>query len=390
MTRKDLVVRRIIYDFHPMWFVSTMGTGISSLVLYNFPYPSQWLRVCSYIMFAICLGLFLFLNSLLIICLFMYPSKVKRMFLNVGESVFFGCYSMGFSSIISYLHNITGRRWVTTIYTLWIINIAVSLFTAWCVTFLIHWKSPVQPHEIHISFLLPVVSQNVVAAIGGAIYPTLHPNLRLPNIIISYMCWANGIALTGWVVGVYFWKLYVYKIPLGSNNGFVAFLPVGAFGQGAYGVMLICDNFRLYLRQTNPSFLQIGNGTVMIENNNILIGEAVKYMGLLLGLFLVSNGYYFTFNAALSVIVSGSNGFTKAWWGCTFPLGTMALSNHALYTLFDLKAFRVVSTIYSVVLVLITISCLIGSVIYEFPHEVYRKINQEDTQLTSQVLKPEV
>lgn len=378
ITRKQLILKRVVSDFHPMWFASTMGTGISSLALYNFPYEAYWLRVCSYIMFAICVLLFLFYNVLMIAAAIWFPHKYKIILLNVGQSVFLGCYSMGFSSIISYLHFITGEDWVTALFVLWIINIAISLFSAWVVTFLIHWKASIQPQEIHISYLLPVVSQNVVAAIGGVLYSTLHPNLKLPNIIISYLCWSNGIALTGWVVGVYMWKLYVHKIPMERNNGFVAFLPIGAFGQGSYAAMLICDNFRDYLQKENPKFLQIGTDAAQITSNNHIVGQAVKYLGLFIGLFLVSNGYFFTFNAVCSLFAAGVDKFTKGWWACTFPLGTMALSNHALYTLFGFEAFRAVSAIYSVALVLITIVCLIGSVIYEFPHEIYRSIEEEE------------
>lgn len=357
----------VITDFHPIWFASVMGTGISSTILYTFPYPAYWLQICSYLMFAVCCLLFIFYNVILVIAAWRYPEKWRSMFTDVTQSVFFGCYSMGFSSIILYLHNITGHRWVTALYTLWLINIGISLGTAWVITFFVHWKGSIQAHEIHISILLPVVSQNVVAAVGGALYETLHPNLKLPNIIISFLCWGNGIAFTGWVVGVYMWKLYVHKIPLGKNNGFATFLPVGAFGQGAYGIMLICDNFRDYLQKENPKFINIGLEEVALQNNNLIIGEAIKFVGMLAGLFLVSNGYYFTFNAVCSVVATGVNKFTKAWWACTFPLGTMSLANHTLYTLFGFRAFRVVSAAYSTFLVLITTVCIFGSLIYETP-----------------------
>ncbi|GMM35470.1 Ssu1 protein [Saccharomycopsis crataegensis] len=378
MSRTQLILKRVVQDFHPIWFASTMGTGISSTILYNFPYPAYWLKVCSYIMFAVCCLLFIFFNLILVVAAFKYPQKWKHMLLNVGQSVFFGCYSMGFSSILSYLHNIVGEDWATALFVLWIINIAISLFTAWIITFLVHYKGEVQPHEIHISFLLPVVSQNVVAAVGGVLYDILHPNLKLPNIIISYLCWANGIALTGWVVGVYIWKLYVHRIPLAKNTGFVAFLPVGAFGQGAFAVMIICDNFRNYLQDIDPKFLQIGLDDASIVNNNLIVGQSLKYLGLMVGLFLVSNGYFFTFNAVASVWGAGVDRFTKGFWACTFPLGTMALANHELYTLFGFRAFRVVSAVYSTVLVLITTFCIFGSLVYEFPHEIYRPIKQED------------
>lgn len=43
----------LIKGFTPGLFVTVMGPGVSSSILYNFPNPSRWLEICG----ALCLGL---------------------------------------------------------------------------------------------------------------------------------------------------------------------------------------------------------------------------------------------------------------------------------------------------------------------------------------------
>lgn len=370
-SRKEVVVRGLLRGFRPMWFVTTMGTGISSLVLYNFPWQAHWLKYCSYVMFGICCVLFVFLSIICAASCFVYPEKIRQMFLSVQEAPFWGCFSMGFSSIVAYLHLITGKSWVTALFVFWIINITVSIGTSAGLTFLLHLQAEIKPERIHLALLLPVVSQNVVATVGGTIYTTIHPNLRLFTIIAALLCWGNGMALTAWICGVYFWKLYVHKIERGPNNGFSAFIPIGAFGQGAYGILLLTDAFRDYVVVKDPWFLSYSKSSEALPDNSLIVGEISRYLGLFIAIFLVSNGFYFTLNAIFTVIATGSNGYSSLWWASTFPLGTMALSTGELYRMFGFGAFRIVSAIYGVILILMTITCLLGSAVYDFPHEIY-------------------
>lgn len=383
--RSKYILETIVNDFHPMWFTSSMGTGISSLVLYNFPYYGYWLRICSYIMFACCVLLFLFFNIILIVSIFTFPRKWKALVFDINQNVFSGCYSMSYSSILGFLGLITSHDWTTALFTLWIINIAMSIGAAWFIIFVIHWKSNIETKDIHLSYLLPAVAQNVVASIGAGLYERLHPNLKLPNLILSFLCWSNGVALTFLIFSVYLWKLYVYKFPL--NNPQSQFLIVGALGQASYFCNLFGINFYNYLVTYNPKFLTFNVESV---SNHLLIslvdiltllGQTVKLMFLFVSMFLVSNGYHFTVNALISIAVSKNYKFSKAWWSVTFPLGTMALANRELYTVFGFRAFRVVSAVYSVLLVLITTYCLIMSLIFEFPSLVfaYKADNDADS-----------
>lgn len=368
-SRRSLLTEHFIGQFHPRWFVMTMGTGISAVVLYNFPWEATWLRYCSYPMFACAAVLFVLLNGAFILSCFLYPQNVPALFHDVSKSVFWGCYSMGLSSIISYLHYITGESWVTALFTLWLINVALSIGTSLVVTFLVHFKGHMKPENLHISILLPVVAQNVVATAGGVLYETMHPNLQTFNLIAAFLCWSNGMALTGWVISLYFWKLYTHKIDIGYNEGFAAFIPIGAFGQGAFALLIITDSFRSYLREHNPGFLNSDPYNSMLPAHAVIVGEGVRYIGFFVALFLLSNGFYFTLHAILCLIATKCRGYSSAWWSASFPLGAMALGCREVWKLFDLGAFRVVSVIYSVSLLLVTLASLGGTAIFDFPHQ---------------------
>lgn len=358
----------LINNFHPQWFVTVMGTGISSVALHTFPYPGFWLTVCSYIMAAICLALFVFLNVIMVIYIVNDRHRARLLLLDHSKSLYFGCYCMGFSTIISSLHNITNQRWAIFVYVLWLVNIGMALFAAWIVLFIIQWKLKITTLQLDLTFLLGVVSLVVVGSTGGVIYPLLPETLKLSNIVISWLCWCNGVSLVCWYLTLYYWRLYVHKIALAHNSGLSAILPIGFCGQSSYGVMVILNNLKDYITR-HPA------QNIHVENANLVVGEAIKYFGFFLGLFLVSNGYYFTFKAVFNISATGLKGYTRGWWSGTFPLATMSLANHLLYEYYGQKTFKIICAIYSASAILITVISLIGSLVFEFP---YRNLQSLD------------
>lgn len=75
-----------------------MGTGIVSILLHNLPYNARWLRYISYIFFALNTTLFVafLIMSILRYCL--YPRIWGAMIAHPGQSLFLGCFPMGFAS----------------------------------------------------------------------------------------------------------------------------------------------------------------------------------------------------------------------------------------------------------------------------------------------------
>lgn len=397
----EVIDNRLILGFHPAYFVTVMGTGISSAILYNFPYPAHWLRICSYIMWATAIFFFLSTTIFCIIAMIKHPKKLVTFNTDPAVAPFMGAYSMGFTTLVNFLYFVTGKSWIIGIYCLWWIAVILSLYTA-CVIFYFALVAKnksfpqIPTQNLHATLLLPIVTLTVVASSGGIFTPELPTNnLKMSTMVICYILWSNAIALAFIIITIYFWKLFVHKIP-NTAMVFTSFLPVGVLGQGAYGIQLLGVNMHKFI-QDNYADISLAQLSYMGSESMIdahqqdlamIIGNIILYMCTMISLFLTSFGYFCTFIAVISCLSKispfckcpnknicyaretshiikdrfiGLVRFNKTFWALTFPLGTMALSNNELHKVFNnLKAFRVIGTMYSVSLVLITLGCLIG------------------------------
>ncbi|KAG5912708.1 hypothetical protein E4U61_008035, partial [Claviceps capensis] len=89
--------RRIVRNFAPSWFAVNMGTGIVSATLHNLPYNGPWLQCISYIFFGLNVLLFVTFLGLSIARYTMYPRLWGAMIAHPGQSLFLGCFPMGFA-----------------------------------------------------------------------------------------------------------------------------------------------------------------------------------------------------------------------------------------------------------------------------------------------------
>ncbi|SCW03630.1 LAFE_0G14708g1_1 [Lachancea fermentati] len=396
------LMRRYIDGFSPFWFVTVMGTGISSDILHSFPYEAYWLRICSYIMFAIACLLFL---TLLAICIANLVTTVKRnsltaycekFFLDSTHNVFWGTFPMGLITILNFIFQLCSRelkgtisadRLIRTIYVLWWFDLVVSLGTAWGVTFLI-WKSfhgaDCSPHDciqtkvmrekLQSVLLLPIVPLVVVCSSGSLFVMSdlftknMTRNIQLVTLVIIAMVWLHALLLVVFITTIYFWNLYVNKIPK-ITAIFSMFLVIGPLGQGSFGILLLTDDVKLYTEQYYRLDLSDFDSRVI----QVAVTWSFKVAGVVLSLMLISTGIFFTIITLMSIAsyVHSKDSdikihkFHKGWWAMTFPLGTMALGTNEFYKQYNpyvpLSAFRVVSAIYSVLCIGSTITCLIGT-----------------------------
>lgn len=390
---RECIDRRLVLGFTPVYFVSIMGTGISANIMYNFPYPARWLRDCLYIMFGFAV-FFWSVTSALYVAL-VTRSRRNLIKFNCDPTVapFMGAYAMGYNTLVNYIYLLTGKSWVIGSWTLWWIAVALSLYTALVVFYLSliaknrqthHLR--IRAHEINATLLLPVVTLTVAALLGGMMTPDLPTStLKLITMLVCYVMWLVAIALAFVIITVYFWKLFVHKIPC-TATVFTSFLPVGVMGQGAYGVAVFGVNFHnfvadnsAYLGPQNLSYLAAFDDAQR-QTLALVIGHVVLFLCTLILLFLTSFGYFCTVIAVFSCLSKISPftanpnpqytarsfrviKFLRAFWAMTFPLGTMALSNTQLHTMFNnLKAFRVVGAMYATLLLVITVGCLVGCV----------------------------
>lgn len=393
--------RRLLLGFTPAFFTSVMGTGISCNILYAFPYNAHWLRVCGLIMAVVALVLFLFLLA----CFCAALSRRNGLWTKIHKDPAFapplGTLVMGYITLVNILHAITGTSWIIAVWVLWWISVAGSLYTSF-VTFYMcavakhsSRRNFMEPASISMVLVLPVVTLTVAASLGNLVAPDLpRADLKIITMIVSFVMWAIAVLLAFIVVTVNFWKLFVYKIPA-TDQVFTMFLPIGFLGQGAYAVLLFGRNC-VTLIMENANHVSLSEYTSWLHSsaaeNGVdmtgllsLLATAILTVCTFMALMLISFGYFFTFVAVASLFskmapfsskpnakhifrsegplrpLSGFIRFNRGFWSMTFPLGTMALSNGAMHTLFNgMKAFRVISVIYAVALFIITLGCLLG------------------------------
>ncbi|KAI5957238.1 hypothetical protein KGF54_000166 [Candida jiufengensis] len=371
------IIGDVVKNFSVAYFVSVMGTGISSSLLYEFPFPGEWLKYCSYIMFAICCILFLGNCTLFILSCIYFPGRFRSYHLDPTKATYMGAFSMGYITIVNYINLLVNGHHMYFVWTLWWIAVFTAVYTSFLVVYLSFFsklnKSEVDA-KLNATLLLPIVAITVCSSSGHAIELDLYTtNETVITMIVSLMLWCLSISLAYMIMTIYIWRLIVHKIPP-TNLIFTSFLPVGFLGQSSYSIYL----FGVHVNELVP--------------HDLLYGKMLLCIGGFIGLFLLSFGYFMTF-VAIASILSKISPFAKlpnskhtnrygllkhhkGFWAMTFPMGTMALSNIEIgrggVGDYPLLTFKVMGSIFAVACILITSSCCIGVFLY-----MIKKIRQE-------------
>lgn len=406
--------------FHPFLFVMVMGSGISADLLFAFPYDARWLKICSYPMFAVAVLLFLYLQVMGIVHFIFYVKDrsfneyLDQFVRNVSISTGWGTYPMGLSTIINYLNMLAEQRIesrvkakhvVRLVYVLWWYDLTLSLLSAWGISFLVwqkHLKGPLGEHRspkekvmyehLNSTLLLIVIPLVVISSSSGLFTmtdifsTTFNRNIQLLTLVITVLVWLQSQGFVGILFSINFWNFYVNKLPA-MGQAFTTFLFLGPMGQGAYGINLLTEDIRLYVvRYYNGNHENINGSNSDLQRQILLLAVpwTFKIIGLILGLLLLSFGYFFTVVGFTSLIShwkssteiqvgSGTKrhriwNFHRGWFAMTFPMGSMSLGSQRIWVLYNdyvpMKTFRVLGAIYAVICIFWTIVCLLGTIYY--------------------------
>lgn len=409
----------LVVKFSPVFFASVMGTGISSNILYDFPFPATWLKVCGIIMSVVCLSLFLSLTTIMLFALYRNGKLWSHIHRDPVDAPAMGCFVMGYITLVNMLHALTGKSWIIAVWVLWWVAVFGAVYTAFLTFFFSamgkHRKTEnsIKPANISLVSLLPVVALNVAATSGGIAcrdLPSL--DMKIITMVVSFIMWAIAMTLAFIVLSVNFWRMFVHKIP-SSRQVFTMFLPIGFLGQGAYAILLfgrncvdlILANSGDVAHSSYTSYLHeaANSNNQDLSNLPMILSTALLVTSTMFAASFMAFGYFFTFLAFASVlskvypfarkpnvqlIYNGAQGnfiqrqfsgffrFNRGFWSMTFPLGTMSLCNGEIYNLYNgLEAFRYISAIYAGITICITLGCLCG-VIYRIVKIITRAIRQ--------------
>ncbi len=334
--------RKVVLNFTPSWFSVTMGTGIVSILLHDLPYNGQWLYWISVAIFCLNVFLFVLFVSISLLRYAMFRGLFVCMIKHPVQSLFLGTLPMGMATIVNMVVLVCVPAWgqwaVTLAWTLWWIDVALSVATCFYLPFIIMHVHDSELSKMNAAWLLPIVSTIVAAALGGIVAEVLpDPQHALWTIVTSYILFGTGFPLSMVVLVMYFHRLTIYRLP--PREVIVSvFLPLGPLGQGSFAIMQLGKVARTTFATTNtfdPS-----------------AGAALYSLGNITALVIWGYGLVWLF-FALASITRSKFPFNMGWWGFTFPLGVYATSTTTLAKVLPSRFFRVLGTMFSLIVVLL-------------------------------------
>lgn len=355
--RKNL--KEIVQNFTPSWFSVNMGTGILSILLYNFPFQFRGLQTIALVVYIMNVVMFCIFLIISIARYAIWPSIIKLVLKHSNQSLFIGTMPMGLTTITNFtvLVIIDKFAWGRNLaFVLWIIEYILTILTVLVVPYfvIVHHNHALE--TMNGTWLLPLVPCVVASASGGLIAQYLDHDRALVILIMSIITMGMGLLLALSVIVIYFYRLIVNKLPP-KEVIISSFLPLGPLGQGAYGLIQ----------------LGIASKTILGDRYIVGLGDVAHSVGFLTALFLWGYGVWYLVVATFSVAITTKQGipFNMGWWALTFPLGVFTTATLSIGTTLDSMFFLVLGAIFTCILVLIWLSVMAKTLKGIFTTEVF-------------------
>ncbi|KAL7921178.1 voltage-dependent anion channel [Trichoderma austrokoningii] len=374
--------RKIVRNFTPSWFAVNMGTGIVSILLHNLPWNGYWLHVISYIFFALNILLFTIFFAISLLRYTLYPEIWFAMIAHPAQSLFLGCFPMGLATIINMMIFACAQwgPWLVYLaWAFWWIDVLVSFATAISMPFIVMHRHRPGLHKTSAALLLPIVPAVVAAATGGIVAEAL-PNIShaYATLIVSYVIWGVGQALSALVMALYFHRLTIHALP--PREVIVSvFLPVGPLGQGGFGIQQLG---RVALKVIPHTEMFTVAGVDPVRG-----AEFLYFVGIFFGMVMWGFALAWVCFALISLRTTRSFPFNMGWWGFTFPLGVWTTCTSALWQNLGSEFFKYITMILSLVVLLLWIFVSLNTIQRVITGEVFvapclESLNEKQAEAT--------
>ncbi|CAE6457775.1 unnamed protein product [Rhizoctonia solani] len=349
---KHNAVMHSIRNFSPVWFAVNMGTGAVSMLLHNFPYGSQpvlhGFSIAIFILNVCLFGLFCILSAIRYI---KYSGTFELMYKHPVQSLYLGCFPMGFSTLINSSLNAYQTYGLTdnflyALWGLWWLDSILALAVYFLMLYIMVTRQDHSIKALTAVWLLPAVTPIVPATTGALLarailpYSTSHATITL---FISTMMLFLGLGITFMILPLYVLRLVTEGLP--PNTMIISmFLPVGPCGQGGVAFIVVGQVFAEMARRG--------------ANWNILLTEPEPWVliGVCGGFFLWTFGVWWillTIMGIYETFKSQRPSFAVGFWGMVFPLGVYTSLTWQLAETFDSVFFRTLSAALSIVVFLL-------------------------------------
>ncbi|KIO30670.1 hypothetical protein M407DRAFT_20203 [Tulasnella calospora MUT 4182] len=346
--RKNLTER--IKHFTPSWFAVSMGVGVHISLFHNFPFNGG-----NQLVLDIIATIFLVFNMVLFVTMIamtaarysMFPQIWGLMIHHPVQSLFLGCIPMALATIINGLiieghqtWNLGGNALVYVTWGLWWFDAALSLLSNFAIFHLMVTHHAYELPKSSAVWLLPVVPSIVAgtsgAIVAGALVDISESHALLATMAASFML-AVGLLMSFFVLAIYTHRLLLHGFP-SAGLAVSIFLPLGPFGQGGYGLLLVGDLFRKLLPQsTSPDSILAEPG----------FGMALQAITFVFAFMLWVIGIWFLVPATVALSTSRGPPFGLPYWGLIFPSGVYTLLTIQLGTKINSTFIHVIGAIYT-------------------------------------------
>ncbi|KAK0867228.1 hypothetical protein LTR87_014682 [Friedmanniomyces endolithicus] len=326
----------IIENFSFLWFTLSMNTGILSIIMHQLPYQFRGLGVLSTIMFVFNIVLFAIFFTILVLRIIMYPKAlVQSATSDFTESASqspkpHGAATPGSSSPTSSGGSAPSSP-----------SPAVAVFA------IISKHDLANAESITPALVIPFVATATDAVVGALIVTYSHgvtARLAIPVIIVSYMLVGIGLFAAEMVYAVYLVRLLNGGMPPAAQSPSLILL-VGPLGQSSAALQGLGS-------AASSHFGSYGKGTFLTASAGSICSTAGVLLGLQfagMAVFLLAFGAY----AVLEGAIKWQHKYSLLWWSTIFPIGTLTTAFVEFSITMDSPAFKVLSAIFLVFLLLV-------------------------------------
>lgn len=356
--------RRIVRNFSPSWFSTTMGTGIVSLLFISIPFQHKATFYLSIVFFCLNLTIFSLATIISILRYTLYPEIWTVMIHDPTNSLFLGTIPMGFATLIEAFVFVCVPRWgpwaTYLAFSLWILDAIASLLVTLSLSFILISQTHLQSLDrITAAQLLPIAATIVASGTGAEVSHALleldpstnsYPvRLALGTFLTSFVMWGMSLPFALVTLVIYYQRLTIHKLPPRETVVSV-FLPLGPLGMGGYTIAYLGDLARDLLPFVPPFLTHIP-----------MAGDIIYILTLFVALIMWSFGITWFVYAVSAILLTHNFPFNMGWWGFTFPLGVFAVSTIQLGVEFPSFFFRVLGTVFAGFVVALWIVVAIGT-----------------------------
>lgn len=304
------------------WFACTMSTGAIAVVLANTPFRFTGLDVIAKIFFILDLVLFTTFNLAITYRFARRPIVFVRSLHHPGEALFFGSYLVSIALLLNLTQTygvpVCGPWLATAVRVCYWLYVAVALCVAifQYATLFVAERLPVD--SAMPAWVMPVYSFLVVGPLAAVIIQT-------QDETNSLAIWVSAVMFQGlgWTVAVFMYTIFFLRL-MSSHLPDPSTRPGMFIGVGPVGY-------------TSAALVSLGNmapNTIphgWLSVNTVAVGDVVKVVAVMAGIFLWLLAFWFFALAAIAVLAGAFSkkqtmGFTLNWWAFIFPNAGMCLA----------------------------------------------------------------